>query len=133
MRSYLDQIYEYKNTPIWITEIGLHVGYDDWAFDNKGNITPVGTYHWDKMSDYLVNLLDWLESESDTNQIEKWFFLETWIDIVNLRPGSGYMGIVFFEGSEKGSNLNCLGEIYRSRALSLERLKCDSNGNVIPE
>ena len=130
MRQYLNTIPEYQNTPIWITEIGLHVGYDGWTSDQAGNLFPSGDYHWDKMSDYLVAVLDWLEQNASANQIEKWFFFTTWADIVNV-GSDGHMGIIFFDGAVEGSSLNCLGEIYRARALNEVRLECDQNGESV--
>ena len=133
MRAYLNTITEYKNTPIWITEIGLHVGYDGWEFDQQGNIVPVGDYHWDKMSDYLIAVLDWLDQNASSYEIEKWFPLTAWENIVNLRPGTGYMGIIFFDGPSSGASLNCLGEIYQARSLGKLRVKCDADGKAVPE
>ena len=118
------------DTPIWITEIAVHVGYDGWTFDSP--IDFVGSYHWDKMSDYLIAVLDWLEANAAANKIEKWFFFTTWKDIVNV-GGDGYMGIIFFDGPNQGASLNCLGEIYRARSLGLPRLQCSAAGETIPE
>tara|TARA_B000000460_G_C21258956_1_gene282455 strand:- start:103 stop:498 length:396 start_codon:yes stop_codon:yes gene_type:complete len=128
MRQYLDSIPEYTDMPIWITEIAVHVGYDGWVLDSP--LDPVGVYHWDKMSDYLVTILDWLDVNADANKIEKWFFFTTWKDIENVGK-DGYMGIIFFEGSEEGAPLNCLGETYRAYSMSETRVKCDSYGNSI--
>jgi hypothetical protein len=130
MRAYLNTMSEYQNTPIWITEVAVHVGYDSWNFGSDGALIPVGSYHWDKMSDYLVAVLDWLEQNASANQIEKWFFFTTWADIVNV-GSDGYMGIIFFDGQGAGSELNCLGEIYRARSLGEGTLKCDPVGNTI--
>ena len=130
MRDYLNN--EYADTPIWITELAVHVGYDGWIWDPfPTQIAPVGIYHWDKMSDYLIAILDWLEDNAASNLIERWFLFTTWRDIVNV-GSDGYMGIVFFEGPDVGASLNCLGEIYRSRSLGLPHVKCDANGNSVP-
>ena len=144
MRQYLDTIPEYVDTPIWITEVAVHVGYETDFFSNP--LVPVSDYQYDKMSDYLLTLLDWLEANADANYIEKWFFYRTWKDIVNV-GGDGYMGIIFFgepvlgapfPPPAVGTPLNCLGEAYRARALHYldqppPRVKCDPNGNTIPE
>lgn len=50
MRAYLNSVSEYVNTPIWITEIAVHVGYDSWQFSANSQLVPVGEYHWDTMS-----------------------------------------------------------------------------------
>ena len=128
MREYLDNN-GYSNTPIWITEIAVHVGYDGWQFDSP--LDPVGSYHWDKMSDFLNSVLDWLEANAAGHNIERWFFFKSWKDIVNV-GNDGYMGIIFFDGPEVGASLNCLGEAYRARALGLSPVKCDAAGNTVP-
>ena len=56
LSDYLAAIPEYQDTPIWITEIALHVGYDGWTQDS-GNFVPVGVYHWDALRRGAHNLL----------------------------------------------------------------------------
>ena len=132
MRQYLDTIPQYVNTPIWITEISLHVGYKERKFGSGGGLEPVFPYEWDRVSDYLITMLDWLDANSAANKIDKWFFFITWTDLVNI-GGSGYMGIIFFDGPSKAASLNCLGRIYRAHALGEARVKCDVDGNTVPE
>ena len=68
-------------------------------------------------AEYLTTLLDWLERESENYSIEKWFFFTTWKDITTA-TFDGYMGIIFFEGQDAGSELNCLGKIFRSYSMT---------------
>jgi hypothetical protein len=122
LRGYLDTIPEYQNTPIWITEIAVHVGYDRWLVDEETGLVgpdlgPGLYYHADKMADYLITILDWLESNADDYIIEKWFFFVTWKDLVNVPADDPYMGITFFEDRETGSQLNCLGRIYNAYSI----------------
>jgi hypothetical protein len=132
MRGFLDSIPGYVNTPIWITELGVHVGYDSWRLGADDNLEPVGKYHWDKMSDYLNVVLDWLlGTGSSIYRIDKWFFMMTWTDIVNLSAGTGYMGVIFFDGPTSVSQLNCLGQIYKARAVGAPKLACDTLGASI--
>ena len=132
MRRFIDAN-GYTNTPLWITEIAVHIGYDGWLWlEFPTKLAPVGTYHWDKMGDYLIAILDWLEANAEANKIEKWFFYVTWTDIVNI-GADGYMGMIFFDGPNNGASLNCLGEIYRARSLGEGRWKCDAEGNKVPE
>ena len=130
MRAYLDSILEYMNTPIWITEIAVHVGYDGWTTGADGGLEPVGNYNWDKMSDYLIAVVDWLEANSVAQNIERWFFFAAWKDIVEVGP-DGYMGIVFFDGPSEGASLNCLGEVYRAKSLNTGSFACDADGNTV--
>ena len=155
MRQYLDTVQDdagdavYVDTPIWITEVAVHVGYDRlktvhntsgqvcaWAQVLDGQCT-LGPYHFDKMSDYLTTLLDWLEANAAAYKIDKWFFYRTWEDIVNV-GGGGYMGITFFEGPEPDASLNCLGDTYRARALQYlsgppQKVKCNAAGDTVAE
>mgnify|MGYP002849272447 CR=1 FL=1 len=137
MRQYLNTN-GYENTPIWITEIAIHVGYgyglndrDGWEWvEYPTKMAPQGPYHWDLMGNYLIEIFDWLETNAESNKIEKWFFFSTWDDIENVGP-DGYMGITFFDSKDVGASLNCLGEIFRTRSLGLPPVKCDGNGVTV--
>jgi hypothetical protein len=129
-RDYLDTYSEYVDTPIWLPEIGIHWGYDDWDFDSNSKLIPVGDYHPELMSDYLNGVLDWLIANSETQRIEKWFFLAAWEDLDNP---DDYAGITMFDSLSAEASLTCLGQIYRNRALNIEPGgKCAPNGNWIP-
>ena len=154
MRQYLDSN-GYENTPIWITEMAVHLGFDSyqWVHRSTGDVCtkenffagdckpgpaqkwrlePAGEYRWDKMSDYMINILDWLEMNAASHRIDKWFFFKSFADVANP-SNDGYMGISLFDGPDIGANLTCLGEIYRARSLGEPRVKCDKVGNTVPE
>jgi len=129
IRGYLDTIPEYTNTPVWVTEMAVHVGYDNYTFNYQtGFFEPIGNYRWDKMSDFLIGSLDWLEKNYAPGKLEKWFFYNTWTHKVNP---SAYMGIIFFDGAEPGASLNCLGQIYKYRALGQKNYECGSSGQLL--
>jgi hypothetical protein len=131
MRQRLDSD-GYVGTPIWVTEIAIHVGYDGWDWDpSSTKLVPRLPYHPDKMSDYMNVVLDWLDANWVEQKIEKWFFFITWKDIVNVGP-DGYMGLTFFNGGGHGESLNCLGEVYRARSLGNSPLACDFAGDTVP-
>jgi hypothetical protein len=124
----------YSDTPIWITEIAVHLGFNGWIFDTSrpGNPiipSPFAIYHWDFMANYMHETLDWLEDNSASMRIERWFWFVTWADI--YRPSDGYMGITLFDSPVQGASLNCLGELYRARSLDLAKRTCDRDGNVV--
>ena len=77
-------------------------------------------------------MLDWLDANAESNNIEKWFFFTSWKDIIDV-GADGYMGITFFNDNDIGSPLNCLGEVYRARALGQPRLKCNAAGVAVPD
>ena len=128
MRQYLDTN-GYADTPIWITELAVHVGYDGWKFSPFPQIVPDGFYHWELMSAYLNAVLDWLEQNAVSHKIERWFFFVAWRDIVNI-GADGYMGVIFFDGPGQGAPLTCLGQVYRARSLGLPELTCDAEGSL---
>ncbi len=132
-RAFLDAN-GYGDTPIWITEIAVHLGFNGWKFDTSraGNPiipSPFATYHWDLMADYMNDALDWFETNSASMSIERWFWFVTWRDI--YQPFDGYMGIILFDSPEEGAGLNCLGDLYRARSLGLAKRTCDRAGNVV--
>jgi hypothetical protein len=128
-REHLDTIAEYEDTPIWITEIALHWGFDGWVV-NGSTVQPTGTYHWDNMSDYLIAVLDWLEENAASYDVEKWFFYKTYEDVYNPVD---YAGIIFFDSDEQNASRNCLGDVYYSYATDTTRVKCDEDGNTVPQ
>ena len=140
MRLYLDAR-GYADTPIWITEVAIHLAYDGWDFvsfsprilrpDCQDYPEADCEYHWDLMAQYLDSVLDWLEENSIAKGIGKWFFFVTWQDIANHIEEDGYMGIIFFDGPEQGAAMNCLGEIYRARSLGLPQPACDDDGRPV--
>ena len=128
-RQYLNTFPEYVDTPIWIPEIGIHWGYDNWDYDQNYNLIPIGNYHWEKMGDYLNGVLDWLMANSEAQKIEKWFFLAAWQDIVNPDESAG---ITMFNILSTDSYLTCLGQIYRNRAMDIQPSgKCHPSGQWI--
>ena len=151
MRQYLDTLTEYTDTPIWITEMAVHVGYDpkDWIHKTTGDPCTIlqvissqcnppspDKFHWDKMSNYIIEVLDWLDDNAETYGVERWFFYKTYRDLINV-GSDGYMGISFLDDPAMGTGPNCLGETYRTRSLSNSEsppalLKCDADGTTMP-
>tara|TARA_B100000029_G_scaffold112856_1_gene105024 strand:- start:959 stop:1930 length:972 start_codon:yes stop_codon:yes gene_type:complete len=152
-RNFLSTIPEYQSSPIWVTEIALHVAFDGWDWVNKqtGNscttneeilngeckIKPVGNYNWVFMADYLIQVLNWLETKEDAYNINKWFFFHTWQDVYDPRSAGGYMGLTFYKSGNTSAELTCLGEIYKAYSLnessSYPNINCNSNGDTINE
>ena len=132
MRDFLNTIPEYQTTPIWITEIALHVGYDAWIFLSRDpvKIKPVGDYNWVELSNYTNGILNWLENTSDILNIERWFFYTSWRNINNVL-NDGYMGTIFFNNQSDPDSLNCLGQVYRNRAMrSINNISCNALGEI---
>jgi len=147
LREYLDSIPQYEDTPIWVTEAAIHLGFQGWTYvhlstgkecttqeisNGECKTSPTGDYRWDLMSDYLNKVLDFFDANADALNIERWFFFTAWKDIWDPPASDPYMGIIFFDGPNDGANVNCLGQVYKARAMGLPPISCDSNGNVIP-
>ena len=129
LRDFLD-ITDFRSTPIWVTEIAVHWGFDDLEFKPGGGVAPTGAYHWDLMSDYLIRMVDWLEANDQSLNIEKWFFFKSYVDLANTFD---YAGIYFFDGPGQSGTRNCLGDIYRARSLNLSPVQCDAGGSTVPQ
>lgn len=144
MRQYLDSI-GHDSKPIWIMELAVHVGYDTvWVLKTTGaacndtqvqsnecEIGPGGVYHPEKMSNYMIEVLDWLDVNAEGLGVEKWFLYKTYRDLINI-SNDGYMGISLLDDPAIGTAPNCLGETYRTRSLQLaQKLKCDAVGDTV--
>ena len=116
MRAYLDAIPAYVNTPIWVTEIALHWGYEGWKFSNPYDpgkpVEPVGKYCEREVATYLKTVMDWFKNNADAYNIERWFQFVTYADIVNINI-FGYSGITLFDGPSVGASLTNMGKIYK--------------------
>ena len=133
MREFLNTIPEYQTTPIWITEIAVHVGYDAWIFLSQDpvKIKPVGSYNWVELSNYTNGILNWLENTADILNIERWFFYTSWRDLNNVLS-DGYMGTIFFNNQSDPDSLNCLGKVYKNRATPqlIDNISCNALGEI---
>ena len=70
-------------------------------------------------NDYLIPLLDWLRDNSESQNIGKWFFFRSYIDVEEQAKRDAYGGIYFFDSADQDASLNPLGQIYREFSLGL--------------
>lgn len=126
LRTYLDGI-GYSDTPIWITETAIHWGYDD-----RIGLTPDGSYNPDLMAGYLRNVVDWLEANSASKQIERWFYYVSYRQL-GITHVDGFAGITFFKGPDVGDERNCIGDTYLALSLDQARRTCNSAGDTVFE
>ena len=125
LRQYLDSIGQ-QDKPIWITELGLHWGYDDWVWGLEGctidgaQITsPAGEYQTEQVISYLGMILDWLEANAESKSIEKWFLFSTYKEITKCNS-SAYAGLTLFDTPETGASLTEVGQFFRDRVLGID-------------
>ena len=123
MREYLDGIPGQAGKPIWVTEVGLYWGFDGLAIipDGQGGYLFLGTgeYHQAEVLDYLTTVFDWLEANSATMNIQRWFLFASYADLVTPNA-SASAGLTLFDAPGVGAALTPTGELFRSRALGLE-------------
>jgi hypothetical protein len=115
-RGYLDSVPALAGKPIWITELGLHWGWDKWATTVPGCQTPSpsGTYRGDLVAKYLTELFDWLDANAAAMKIERVFVYVTYRDITVCSPDA-YAGMTLFNGATVGASLTDAGKLLRER------------------
>jgi hypothetical protein len=76
LRGYLDEIPQFQDKPIWVTEFAIVWGYEriDWvqAEDGTWRAQPSGQYRADLIAEALQGFLGWLESNADRLRIDRW-------------------------------------------------------------
>ena len=125
MRQYLDSI-GHDSKPIWITELGLHWGYDGMLFSGQEGYDnscdplpqPSGSYQTQAVIGYLDAVFDWLDANAASKNIEKWFLLSTYENITTCNA-SAYAGLTLFDGPNIGANLTAVGQFFRDRVLGI--------------
>ena len=120
IRGYLDSIGQ-GDTPIWITELGLHWGWDQmaWGVDGcDGLPSPAGTYQTQQVIDYLREIFDWLEANGAILNVEKWFLFRSYYDITKCNQAA-YAGLTLFDGPGPGAALTPVGRFFRDRVLGI--------------
>jgi hypothetical protein len=121
-RQYLrDEVPGHANTPIWVTEVASHWGFDGFGIEDGKLVIPAGqsyidNFLWDEEIAFMDGIIGWLKNNADAQNIERWFFYQDWVDI-SQSAGAGYAGIHFFESGDDGAALNQLGQVYRDHAI----------------
>jgi hypothetical protein len=118
MRAYLDNIPGQAGKPIWITELSLHWGFNDYLVTPDGLIAA-GQYQQQAVLAYLTALFDWLEANSVSMNVQRWFLYKSYHDLVKPQLG-GFAGLTLFDGPNPGAQLTPTGELFRRRALGYE-------------
>ena len=113
MRSYMDAVG--INKPIWVTELGLHWGYSEMEIRSGETYPwwPKGTYREDLVVSYFNTLYTWLEGNSTSLKIEKWFTFQTYANL-NIGNEGGYNGMTMFDGPSIGAGLTPVGLNYKN-------------------
>jgi hypothetical protein len=118
MRAYLNSVPGHQNTPIWIMEFGLHWGYSEINRNpvNCVHVLPQGTYETQAVIKYLDDVYTWLEVNSGTLIVEKWFTFITYWDIVGCVNSDPYKGLTLFDSPTAGASLTTVGQWYKTRS-----------------
>lgn len=113
-REWVDALSSERGKPIWITEFGLHWGFEDWEFGVPGcgnSPNPVGEYLADEVIAYLERTYTWLEANSAAMNIERWFTFATYKNIGACQADSGN-GMSLLNGREASAEMTEVGEFY---------------------
>jgi hypothetical protein len=121
MRAYLNNIPSQAGKPIWITELSLH-----WAFPGldfsvpgcNGLPTPTGAYQTAQVLNYMATIYDWLEANSASLNIQRWFQFFSYQNLTTCNTGA-YAGISLFSSPQTGAPLSTTGEYFRNRVLNI--------------
>jgi S1-C subfamily serine protease len=117
LRGYLDAIPAHSGKPIWITELGVHWGWDsmEWGVAGCGDTPqPSGQYRGDKVLEYMERMFDYLDQNAVSQNIEKWFFFITYYDVTQCNY-EAYAGISLYTDSGIGSSRTAMGDYFRQR------------------
>lgn len=121
LREYLDSIPDQQGKPIWVTELSLHWGWDDWEWFIEGCEingisvpSPAGDYQTGQVINYLDTIFNWLEANSGSKKIERWFLSNTYYDIETCNKAA-YAGLTLFDSSEVGAKLTEVGQFFADR------------------
>ncbi len=122
MRRYLDSSLTHTGTPIWVTEFGLHWGFNcgnPCLVEKRGLLAPGpgSEYREAEVLDYMDEMIDWLESRAAEDRIEKWFLYAAY---VALGEGDTQVnqGLTLYQGPDPSHGLSAIGELYKRRAAA---------------
>lgn len=113
-REWVDSRESTRGDPVWVTEFGLHWGFEDWQFGVDGcdgQPTPLGEYLTDEVRDYLKRTYTWLEENSEQLNIERWFTFTSYRDIHRCHGDSGN-GLSLLDSGDASGNLSEIGAFY---------------------
>jgi hypothetical protein len=124
-RSYLDSLPGQSGSEIWITEFGLHWGFEALQFQEDGTLEPcdpavvsrcwpgpVGEYMTSEVINYLDRLTSFYKSNSARLNLQRWFL---WRHNYSFGPNpSGTNGLTLFDSFYEGGVLTPVGTAYRN-------------------
>lgn len=115
MYDYMQNIPEHAGKPIWITELSMHWGWSGMGINNQGLPVPAGEYMEQRVINYFATVYDWLEANSASKNIQRWFTFVSYSDLLTANMGA-YAGASLFETGVIGSRLTPMGEYFKTRA-----------------
>lgn len=139
-RAYVDSLPGGTGKPIWITEMGVIWGYQDYCWlgdhvtpDCRSSTTATATPRVvtaryagqpsiefplasDAIDAYLATMMDWLLARSVSHRFERWF---VYTNYGQPEPYTGvYAGVSLMDGSTANAGLTRFGRTYQSRAAT---------------
>jgi len=122
--EYLNTIPGHEGAEIWITEFGLHWGFEgiqhqqidtlepcDPAVVSQCYSGPVGEYQTDAVIGYLSRLTSFYKNNSSRLNLQRWFL---WRNYYNFGPNpTGTNGLTLFDSEHQGAAMTPVGLAYR--------------------
>ncbi len=124
-RTYLDSIPGQSSKEIWITEFGLHWGFEGLQYQKDGTLEPcdpsttdrcwpgpTGEYLTSEVIGYLDRLTSFYRTNSSRLKLTRWFL---WRHNYTFGPNpSGTNGLTLFDSFYQGGQLTPVGTAYRN-------------------
>jgi hypothetical protein len=122
MRKYLDSSPAHAGAPIWVTEFGVHWGFNCGVpcLIEKNGVPvpgPGAEYREAEVMEFMNDMLDWLESRAEEDRIEKWFIYAAYVALGEPDPQIN-QGLTLYAGPEQSHGLSAAGQLYRRRAAA---------------
>lgn len=113
-RTWLDATPELAGAEIWVTEMGIHWGYQ--GLEWKGDVAyPLGSFDYAHVEAYMQQLFGWLNDNAGALNVQKWFLFPIFSD--HPEPyQSKWTGITLMDGPEADAPINRLGRLYQQLA-----------------
>lgn len=115
MRRWLDSVPTLVGAPIWVTEIGFHWGYPGIEQRADRLYYPVGAFDYDHAEDWMRTVFGWLDSNAESQHIDKWFLWLTYTNVLEDWMGA-WPTVRLLDGPSATATINRLGRLYQELA-----------------
>jgi hypothetical protein len=113
-RAFSDGLAAHAYKPIWITELGMHWGWESMEYPSgcNGRGQGGGEYETAAIAEYMDTSFRWLKDDSSRLNIQNWYFYTSYADIATCR-NDNYGGLTLFSSPGEDASLNYEGLNFR--------------------